>query len=43
MDIQFITEMYSCAQYVLNYINKAKRGISKALPDAMEEIKNGDF
>ncbi|GFY60530.1 ATP-dependent DNA helicase [Trichonephila inaurata madagascariensis] len=28
MDIQFITEEYSCAQYVAEYVNKTNRGIS---------------
>lgn len=41
MDLQFITDMYSCVQYVLSYINKAKWGVSKA--DALDEVKNGDF
>ncbi|GFW43444.1 ATP-dependent DNA helicase [Trichonephila clavipes] len=28
MDIQFITEEHSCAQYVVEYVNKTNRGIS---------------
>ena len=28
MDMQFITEEYSCAQYVVEYVNKTNRGIS---------------
>ncbi|CAF4947110.1 unnamed protein product [Pieris macdunnoughi] len=28
LDIQFITEEYSCAQYVAEYVNKTNRGIS---------------
>ena len=28
MDIQFITEEYSCAAYVVEYVNKSNRGIS---------------
>lgn len=28
MDIQFITEEYSCAAYVVEYVNKTNRGIS---------------
>jgi hypothetical protein len=43
MDIQFITDVYSCAMYVLNYINKSRGGVSKILRDSMKEIKKGDF
>lgn len=43
MDIQSITDRYSCAQYVLNYINKSKRGISKVLFDTLEDLKAGNF
>lgn len=28
MDLQFITEEYSCAAYVVEYVNKTSRGIS---------------
>ena len=28
MDIQFILDQYSCASYVVEYINKSNRGMS---------------
>lgn len=31
MDIQFILDSYACCSYVVNYINKSDRGLSKAL------------
>ena len=43
MDLKFITESWSCAMYVLKYINKSKRGISRLLHDAIEEVKRGNF
>lgn len=39
MDFQFITEEYSCAQYVVDYINKTNRGISN-LQQKLVEIMN---
>lgn len=43
MDIQFILDTYSCASYVLNYINKARRGLSKLMHDAIEDVKRGNL
>lgn len=39
MDIQLITEEYSCAQYVVEYVNKTNRGISN-LQRQIIEIMN---
>ena len=43
MDIQFILDPYSCVQYILNYLNKAERGMYKLLKDAVEEVKSGNY
>lgn len=46
MDFQFITEEYSCAQYVVDYINKTNRGISdlqQKLVDIMNEFSDFDI
>jgi len=38
MDIQLITEEYSCAQYVVDYVNKTNRGISNLQRRIIETI-----
>lgn len=46
MDFQFITEEYSCAQYVVDYINITNRGISdlqQKLVDIMNEYPDFDI
>lgn len=44
MDFHFITEEYSCAQYVVDYINKTNRGISNLQQKLVEIINdNPDF
>lgn len=43
MDIQFVLDPYSCIQYVVDYINKSQRGLSKLLKDCIEETKNGQL
>lgn len=42
MDIQFVLDAYACATYIVDYINKANRGISKVLKDVVEEVRNGN-
>ncbi|GBN05270.1 hypothetical protein AVEN_116397-1 [Araneus ventricosus] len=39
MDLQFITDMYTCATYVLNYLNKSNSGMCKLLREAASEIR----
>ena len=39
MDIQPITNVYSCATYVCSYVAKAMRGISMLLREAVEEAR----
>lgn len=38
MDFQFITEEYSCAQYVVEYVNKTNRGISNLKRQIIETM-----
>ena len=42
MDIQFVLDPYSCAVYILSYITKGQRGMSKLLRKACEEAKEGN-
>jgi len=39
MDIQFILDIYSCVRYVIEYIGKSQRGISKLMRDMVENLK----
>lgn len=41
MDIQYIVDPYSCVQYVLGYINKSSRGMSKLLREVVRETNAG--
>lgn len=43
MDIQYILDPYACCTYIINYINKANRGVSKLMREAMEEIRQGNL
>lgn len=37
MDIQYVLDPYACAMYILSYITKGQRGMSKLLEKASEE------
>jgi hypothetical protein len=39
-DIQYILDSYTCCAYVLDYINKADRGMSKAMEDIYMKHKD---
>jgi hypothetical protein len=43
MDIQFVLDQFACAQYVVSYIGKSSRGVSKLLRKANEEVKKGNL
>ncbi|XP_065370889.1 uncharacterized protein LOC135963037 [Calliphora vicina] len=43
MDIQFVLDAYACVSYIVNYINKSNRGVSRLLQEAMNEIQTGNF
>ena len=42
MDLQFILDPYACAVYVISYISKSQRGMSKLLRDALLHLKAGN-
>ena len=41
MDMQYVLDPYACATYILSYITKGQRGMSRLLEEATEEIKSG--
>ena len=41
MDTQFVLDPYACAVYILSYITKGQRGMSRLLEKAYEEVKAG--
>lgn len=43
MDIQFILNPYGLQNYLVNYLKKAMKGISKLLHDAIEETRRGNY
>ena len=42
IDIQYVLDPYACAVYILSYITKGQRGMSKLLEKASEEAKLGN-
>ena len=42
LDIQYVLDPYSCAVYILSYITKGQRGMSKLLENACKEAKSGN-
>lgn len=42
MDIQFVVDAYACIGYIVDYINKASRGLSRLLRLAVEDLKRGN-
>ena len=42
MDIQYILDPYACAVYILSYITKGQRGMSKLRRKASEEASSGN-
>ena len=42
MDIQFILDAYACATYIVSYITKSSRGMSKLLARATKEARSGN-
>ncbi|XP_063951720.1 uncharacterized protein LOC135153231 [Lytechinus pictus] len=40
-DIQFITNAYACAMYVVNYVSKGQRGMSELLRRTCDEARKG--
>ena len=42
MDLQYVLDPYACATYILSYITKGQRGMSRLLEKATEEVKLGN-
>ena len=42
MDIQYVLDPYASATYILSYITKGQRGMSRLLEKASEEAKAGN-
>ena len=42
MDIQFILDPYACIGYIINYIGKSQRGLSKIIKDTADEVRKGN-
>ena len=42
MDMQYVLDPYACATYILSYITKGQRGMSRLLERASEEAKSGN-
>lgn len=42
MDIQFVLDAYSCISYVIDYINKSSRGLSRLLRLAVDDANKGN-
>ena len=42
MDMQYVLDPYACATYILSYISKGQRGMSRLLEKACEEAKSGN-
>ena len=42
MDIQYVLDPYACAVYILSYITKGQRGMSRLLEATCDEAKSGN-
>lgn len=42
IDIQYVLDPYACITYIVDYINKPARGISKLLRSCVENFKDGN-
>lgn len=42
MDIHYVLDPYACATYILSYITKGQRGMSKLLGKATDDAKSGN-
>lgn len=43
MDIQYVLDPHACCAYVVDYINKSSRGISRLLRACVEDHENGNL
>jgi hypothetical protein len=42
MDIQFILDVYSCISYVVDYVNKADKGLSRLMRQCVKDHEHGN-
>jgi hypothetical protein len=42
MDIQYILDVYSCISYVVDYVNKADKGLSRLLRQCVKDFERGN-
>ncbi|CAG9799161.1 unnamed protein product [Chironomus riparius] len=43
IDVQFVLDPYACIGYIVEYINKPSRGISRLLRACVEEFRSGNY
>lgn len=43
MDIQFVLDAFACVSYIVEYINKPGRGISKMMHACLQSVRNGNY
>ena len=43
MDLQFVLDPYACVHYILDFINKSNRGMSRLLEQVVEEQRQGNL
>ena len=41
-DIQYILDAYACAMYIVSYINKSAKGMSRLMAEACKEARKGN-
>ena len=41
-DVQFVLDAYACAMYIVSYINKSAKGMSKLMAEACKEARKGN-
>ena len=41
-DVQFILDAYACAMYIVSYINKSAKGMSRLMAEACKEAQKGN-
>ena len=42
MDIQFVLNIWSCVEYIVNYVSKSEKHMSKTLMDCVKSLNQGD-
>ncbi|KAB0799246.1 hypothetical protein PPYR_07126 [Photinus pyralis] len=43
MDIQYVLDPYSCIGYIVDYVNKSSRGLSRLLRECIDQAKRGNY